>query len=113
MTTVSLYQKVITVENRNWFYKVRTLAKYFIVLLIFVTHFGFRLNLNKCVFESDHINFLGHHTDANVIIPLLEKIKTITDFSEPASIKQLRCFIGMINFYRYFIPNCSTILTVN
>ena len=28
----------------------------------------------------------------------------------PTSVKQLRCFIGMINFYRRFIPNCSTII---
>lgn len=76
-----------------------------------LSHYGFRLNLDKCVFGSDHIEFLGHHVDANGIAPITEKIKAITEFPVPVSIKQLRRFIGMINFYRRFIPNCSNILT--
>ena len=38
------------------------------------------------------------------------KISAIQDFPTPTSKRQLRRFIGMINFYRRFIPNCSTIL---
>lgn len=76
-----------------------------------LSHFGFCINLDKCVFGSDHIDFLGHYTDANGITPVADKVKTIADFPVPASVKQLRRFIGMINFYRRFIPSCSRILT--
>lgn len=73
-------------------------------------HYGLKLNLDKCVFRASSIDFPGHHTDANSITPLPAKIYSIQDFPMPTSIKQLRRFIGMINFYRRFIPNCSTIL---
>ena len=70
-----------------------------------LSHYGLRLNLDKCVFE-----FLGHHTDANGKTPLPTKISAIQDFPTPTSIKHLPRFIGMINFYGRFIPHCSTIL---
>ena len=75
---------------------------------------GFRLNLDKCVFGSSHIDFLGHYMNANGIAPspTPEKVKAIQECPVPTTIKQLRRCIGMINFYRRFIPNCSTILNL-
>ena len=75
-----------------------------------LSHYGQHLNLDKCVFGAPSIEFLGDHTDTDGIILLPRKISAIQDFPTPTSIKQLQCFIGMINFYRQFIPNCSTIL---
>ena len=74
-----------------------------------LTHYGFQINLDKCIFGSTFIDFPGHYTDANGIAPLPEKIKAIQEFPVPTTIRQLRRFIGMINFYRWFIPNCLTI----
>jgi hypothetical protein len=28
----------------------------------------------------------------------------------PQDIKQLQCFLGMVNFYRRFLPNCAQVL---
>ena len=75
-----------------------------------LSHCGLRLNLDKCVFGAPSIEFLGHNIDAEGITPLPTKISAIQDFPTPTSMKQLRRFIGMINFYRRFIPKCSTIL---
>ena len=74
------------------------------------SHYGLRLNLDKCLFGAPSIEFLRHSTDAEGITSLPTKISAIQDFPTPTSIRQLRRFIGMINFYRRFIPNCSTIL---
>lgn len=74
-----------------------------------LSYYGFWLNLDKCVFGSAHIDFLGHHTDANGIAPLPEKVKLIQNFPVSMSIKHLFHFIGIINFYWRFIPNCSSI----
>ena len=63
-----------------------------------LTHYGFQINLDKCVFGSIHIDFPGHHTYANGTAPLPEKIKAIQEFPVPTTIRQLRRFIGMINF---------------
>ncbi|CAE1295323.1 unnamed protein product [Acanthosepion pharaonis] len=75
-----------------------------------LSHYGLKLNLDKCVFGTPSVDFLGHHTDANNIAPLPDKISSIRDFPTPTSIKQLRRFLGMMNLYRRFIQNCATIL---
>ena len=53
-------------------------------------HYGFQINLDKCVFGSTHIDFLGHHTDANGIAPLPEKIKAIQEFPVPTTIEKTK-----------------------
>lgn len=74
-----------------------------------LSHNSLKLNLDKYVFRAPSIDFLRHHTDMNGISPLPAKIGSIQDFSMPTSIKQLQRLIGMISFYRQFIPDCSTI----
>lgn len=65
-----------------------------------LSHYGFRLNLDECVFSSTHIDFLGHHTDATGITPLPKKVNSINNFPVPVPIKQLHHFIGTVNFYQ-------------
>ena len=77
---------------------------------VFRLSHGLCLNLDKCVFGTPGIDFLGHHADTDEITPLQTKINTIQNLPTPTSIKQLRRFIGIINFYRRFIPNSSAIL---
>ena len=54
--------------------------------------------------------FLGHTVDSNGITPLPEKVDAIRNFPEPTSLRKLRAFLGLVNFYRRFIPNCASIL---
>ena len=53
---------------------------------------------------------MGHRNDAHGISPKNEKLKIIEEFPEPTSFNQLRRFIGMVNFYRRFIPNCASLV---
>lgn len=43
-------------------------------------------------------------------MPVPEKVEAIKSFQEPTTLRQLRRFLGLINYYRRFIPNCSQIL---
>eukprot|EP00057_Strongylocentrotus_purpuratus_P028843 XP_011683317.1 PREDICTED: uncharacterized protein LOC105447218 [Strongylocentrotus purpuratus] len=52
----------------------------------------------------------GHHIDAEGIRPLEERVKEIREFTRPSSLRQLRGFLGLVNFYRRFIPHCSDLL---
>lgn len=74
------------------------------------TSFGLTINPTKCLFGVESLEFLGHHIDSHSIHPLDSKVSAIKDFPIPNSIKQLQRFLGMINYYRRFIPNCSAIL---
>ena len=46
--------------------------------------------------------------DSNGIRPLEAKVEVIRNFQQPTTQRQLCEFLGLINFYRRFIPNCAT-----
>ena len=71
---------------------------------------GVTLNKEKCEFAVTNLTFLGHHISTKGFEPIEQKVQTITKFPKPQSMKQLRRFLGMINFYRRFIPGCAETL---
>lgn len=75
-----------------------------------LTLHGVTINAMKCSFGEPHVTFLGHIISHAGISPLPEKVAAIVDYPEPNSIKQLRRFDGLVNFYRRFIPNCATLM---
>ena len=66
---------------------------------------GLVIKLKKCLFGQISLDFLGHQLSQFGSIPLPEKVKTITDFPKPSTIKGLQEFLGMINSYHRFIPH--------
>ncbi len=68
------------------------------------------INLEKCVFGARTIDFLGHRVTADRVSPLPSHVKAVTDFPRPATVKELQGFLGLINFYRRFIPAAAAIL---
>lgn len=72
--------------------------------------YGLIINKNKCEFGVTEINFLGHRLDQHGLRPLEKKVNAIQNFPQPSSIRKLREFLGLINFYRRFIPHCAQIL---
>lgn len=68
---------------------------------------GLVIQLNKCVFAKSDVNFLGHSVSSMGIKPTQDRIQAIVDFKLPVDVKTLRRFLGMINFYRRFIPRAA------
>ena len=72
-----------------------------------------RVNLTvkpqKCQFGMAECVYLGHIVDRGVIRPELSKVEAIQAFSQPATKKQVRAFLGIIGYYRKFIPNYSAL----
>ena len=73
------------------------------------TH-GIIINPNKCLFGVSELDFLGHHIDRHGIAPLPEKVQAVRDFPQPQSQRQLRRFIGLVNFYHRFLPHCADLM---
>lgn len=71
---------------------------------------GFRLKFVKCKFASNSVKYLGHILQNNTITPLKDNLKSIKDFPIPENRKQIRQFLGKINFYGKYIPNVSIVL---
>ena len=75
-----------------------------------LSHHGIIINAQKCTFGASSVQFLGHLVDHDGIHPLQTKVQAIVDFPQPTSRRQLRTFLGLINFYHRFIPGCARIL---
>lgn len=67
------------------------------------------VNTSKCVFGAREVTFLGYRISASGTKPLESKVQAINDFPVPKTVKQLRRFLGMLNFYRRFLPHSALI----
>jgi hypothetical protein len=71
--------------------------------------YGVVINPNKCVFVKPEVKFLGYLVSGAGTCPLPGKVEAIRDFKRPQTVKGLRQFLGMVNFYRRFIPGAASI----
>ena len=65
---------------------------------------GLVINVSKCQFGRSRLDFLGHHITWTGIMPLPDKVDTVTRLEQPVTVKGLQEFVGMGNFYCRFIP---------
>lgn len=75
-----------------------------------LSDFGLVIRLEKCVFGVREMDFLGHRVSSTGTTPLPSKVAALKDFPQPATMKSLQEFLGMVNFYHRFIPNLARIL---
>ncbi len=68
------------------------------------------INGEKCEFAVWEVQFLAHHVTAEGIRSLPGRVAAIKDHPRPSSVKQLQAFLGMVNFYRRFVPAAAKIL---
>ena len=68
------------------------------------------INSAKSVLGAEHLEVLGHHVDSTGIKPLESKVQVICDFPKPTTQCKLHEFLGLVNFYHRFVPNCASIL---
>ena len=61
---------------------------------------GFRANVKKCFFAKDEVEYLGYQLTRDGIQPQPKKVEAILRIAPPRTKRQLRHFLGMVNFYR-------------
>lgn len=71
---------------------------------------GFKLKFSKCNFAQDSVKYLGHIIQNNTITPIKDNLIAIKDFPTPQTQKNIRQFLGKINFYGKYVPNIAIIL---
>ena len=72
---------------------------------------GLKLKLEKCFFKR-HIQYLGHLISADGIQPLPEKLESIAKMPAPKNPKEVKQFLGLVCYYRKFIPRFADISRV-
>ena len=72
---------------------------------------GFKVNAEKSFFAKSELDYLGFKITREGIMPLPDKVEAIKNIAVPTTKKQLRSFIGLINYYRDMWKHRSDILT--
>ena len=70
---------------------------------------GLKLKLEKCCFFKNHIQYLGHLISAEGIQPLPEKLESIAKMPAPKNPKEVKQFLGLVGYYRKFVPRFADI----
>ena len=71
---------------------------------------AYHVRLAKCQFMLPEVKFLGHILSDQGIKPLLNKKKEFDAFEPPfENAKKVRSFLGLVMWYKSFIPHISTI----
>ena len=68
-----------------------------------------KLKASKCSFFKQHIQYLGHLVSGGGIEPLPEKLQSVKAMPPPRNPKEIRQFLGLVGYYRKFIPKFADI----
>jgi hypothetical protein len=70
---------------------------------------GVSVNPAKCRFGLKSVEYVGHVVDSQGLTMSDKKIEKVVDFKLPATVKQLRSFLGLVNFFRDHIRDHSRV----
>lgn len=79
-------------------------------LLEAIQNEGFRLKITKCMFANNYAKYLGHIIENNSVRPLKDYLVAVKDFPIPETRKNVRQFLGKVNFHHKFVPHSAIIL---
>ena len=71
---------------------------------------GLRLKPSKCAFAHREIDYLGFTLTTTGIKPNNAKVEAVKNFPRPTCAKEIKRFIGLVNFYRRHIKDLGIIV---
>ena len=68
-----------------------------------------KLKDSKCNYFKTHVQDLGHLISGKGIKPLPEKLESVKKMPAPTTLKEIKQFLGLVGYYRKFIPRFADI----
>ncbi|UYV68421.1 hypothetical protein LAZ67_5004283, partial [Cordylochernes scorpioides] len=99
------FQDDILVYTKTWQEHIELLSKVFDKL----RQYNMKLKLSKCIFGRTEVKYLGHIISHNQLKPDPGKVKSIQDFPRSNTVKKVRQFMGLANYYKKFVKDFSKI----
>ncbi|XP_058444176.1 uncharacterized protein K02A2.6-like [Malaya genurostris] len=75
-----------------------------------LSSYNMRINLDKCQFFANEIEYCGYLINKEGIHKVKKKIDAVQNMPVPENKDQVRSFVGLVNYYGRFFPNLSTML---
>jgi hypothetical protein len=98
---VIVYIDDLLVHSASHEQHITTLGK---VLQRLVTH-NIKINLQKCVFGSKEVSYLGFRLTEQGIIPGTDKLRAVKNAPPPSNVQEVHQFLGLCNFFRGHVQN--------
>lgn len=70
---------------------------------------GLTLNREKCVFCRPELRYLGYCVNSSGLLVDPQKVEAILKIRSPTCVKEVRQIVGLVSWYRRFIPSFSTL----
>ena len=71
---------------------------------------GLKIKLSKCNFFKNKIDYLGHTISGEGVRISESHIIQIKNYVEPTNLKELRSYLGLISYFRKFLPRLSDVV---
>ncbi len=72
---------------------------------------GLTLNVKKCEWARQETSYLGYHLGNGKLRPQVDKVEAIRRSPRPRLKKEMISFLGLVGWYRRFLPDFATIAT--
>ena len=103
--TMHVYIDNITIYTKTFNEYLRVLEE----VLNRIQGHGMFLKPKKCTIMTHELHMLGHIISQDGIKTDPAKISAVSSYPDPSSKTEVRAFMGLAGYYRYFILNCSRI----
>jgi len=101
LPNVITYIDDILIHTPNHAAQVRTLE----AALLRLRQHNLKVNLHKCILGSTSVPYLGHRLTAMGIQPGIDKTQALAATKFPRTLRQMRAFLGLANYFRSYVPN--------
>ncbi|XP_064469539.1 uncharacterized protein K02A2.6-like [Ornithodoros turicata] len=80
------------------------------IVLRMLEEAGLRLKLEKCIFMAPRVHYLGPIITEAGLHPDPKKVEAVTKAPAPTNVKTSQSYLGLVNYYRTFLPDLSIVL---
>ena len=70
---------------------------------------GIKVNLDKSEMFQYEVEYLGHIIGTTGMRKSVKYVEAIVNFPKPSTVREMKQFLGLVNFQRKFIPHCSVV----
>ena len=70
------------------------------------------INPKKCKFNLQQVNYLGHTIDQDGVHFAPEKLRQVVDFAKPNTHKEMKSFLGLVNYFRDHLDHVGEPLAI-